>query len=102
MRARTPEEAEEQRAMIKKTLQACGGSVQDAALCLGMDKRRLSYLLNHRGLVEWYVPYRNKLVLERARARWRRSYDQRRRKKLIDQGIDPSLVDLPAQKPRYV
>lgn len=93
---------EEDRALIKKTLQACGGSVKDAALLLGIDRKKLSYMLNHRGLVEWYVPYRNRLVTERARARWRRSYDQRRRKKLVDQGIDPSLVDLPAQKPRYV
>lgn len=96
------DQTEEQRALIKKTLQACGGSVKEAALCLGMDRRRLSYLLNHRGLVEWYVPYRTKLVTERMRARWRRSYDQRRRKRLIDQGIDPSLVDLPSYKPRYV
>lgn len=94
--------SEEDRALIKKTLQACGGSVKDAAMCLGVDRRRLSLLLNHRGLVEWYVPYRNKLITERARARWRRSYDQRRRKRLIDQGIDPSLIDLPSYKPRYV
>lgn len=98
----TSDPNEEQRALIKKTLQACGGSVKDAAACLGIDRRRLSHLLNHRGLVEWYVPYRNKLTMERMRARWRRSYDQRRRKKLIDQGIDPSTVTLPGYKPRYV
>lgn len=90
---------EDFRNLVKRTLVACEGNVTATALSLGIHRTALSRMLNHKGLVEWYVPYRNRLTLERVRARSRRSYERRRRRQLIDQGLDPDLYFKP-RKPR--
>jgi hypothetical protein len=86
---------EDFRNLVKKTLQACDGSVTAAALSLGVDRTSLSRALNHRGLVEWYVPYRNRITLERLRARRRRAYERQRRRALAAQGLDPDVFFKP-------
>lgn len=96
----TKDELEERRALVKKMLLACNGHVGHAADCLGMSRNALSHMLNHKGMIEWYVPYRNKLTLERTRARSRRAYKNRRRRQLIEQGLDPDLYE--SRKPQYV
>ena len=87
---------------IKRTVIAAGGSVSVAAAMLGMSPSALSQKLNHRGLVSWWEPYRSKLTLERYRARNRRGQDNYRRKKLMEQGIDPDTVEFNPRKPRHV
>jgi hypothetical protein len=94
-------EREAFRKEVKRILIAVNGRVCDAAEILGMRPEQLSKLLNHRGLVEWWVPWRKRLSLERYHARNRRSQDRYRRRKLLEQGIDPDLNYKP-RKPRYV
>lgn len=95
------QEKDEYRALIKRTLQAMDGNVTAAALSLGIDRTRLSHMLNHRGLVEWWLPYKSRLSLERLRARNRRAHERRRREQLAARGMDPDLHFKP-RKPRHV
>lgn len=93
------DEKEEYRALVKRTLQALDGSVTASALSLGIPIWTLSRMLNHRGLVEWWVPYRSRLATERMLTRGRRAYERRRRRELEGQGLDPDLYFKP-RKPR--
>lgn len=93
---------DELRTLIKQTLQACEGNITSAAIMLGMQRSRLSTMLNHRGLVEWYVPYRERVTLERSRARSRRAYERRRKRQLEQQGLDPDLYFKPRHRHRPV
>jgi hypothetical protein len=95
------QEKDEYRALIKRTLQAMDGNVTAAAMSLGIHRTRLSQMLNHKGLVEWWVPYKTRLSLERMRARNRRAHERKRRNHLARQGLDPDLFFKP-RKPRHV
>ncbi len=103
---RTSQEAYEERQAllreIKRAVIAAEGSVNVAAAMLGMRPSALSQRLNHKGLVEWWAPYRSRLSLERYRARNRRAQDKYRRRLLMEQGIDPDSVPFRPRKPRYV
>jgi hypothetical protein len=87
----TDDPKEEYRALVKRTVQACNGKVGEAALYLEISAYKLSRMLNHRGLVEWWVPYKAKVQLEKLRARHRRCYQGKRERQLIAQGLDPTL-----------
>ena len=75
---RTVEEREAYLAEVKKVVIACDGSVNVAAAALGISRQRLSQILNHRGLVQWWVPYKEKRKKANERERYRR-YRERRR-----------------------
>lgn len=94
-------EKEAFRKEVKRVLIAVGGRVCDAADILGIRPAKLSAMLNHAGLVEWWRPWRKRLSSERYHARNRRAQDRYRRRKLLEQGIDPDLNYKP-RKPRYV
>jgi hypothetical protein len=98
MPRRTPEEQEEYLDMIKKTVKAMDGHVSNSAAALGISVSRLSTMLNHRGLVEWWVPYREALSRDRRKARNRRSHEKRRRRELEAQGLDPDLYFHPRKR----
>jgi hypothetical protein len=83
------EEREEYLKEVKRTVIACDGSVSVAAVALGIRRTRLSQLLNHNGLVHWWVPYKAKRKKENERARNRR-YQQRRRERLRQQANEVS------------
>lgn len=75
---RTVEDREAYLAEIKKVVIACDGSVNVAAAALGISRQRLSQILNHRGLVHWWVPFKEKKKKANERERYRR-YRERRR-----------------------
>jgi hypothetical protein len=82
----------ERRAEIKKAIELCEGHVGNAAELLGITRPTLSTLLNHADLYVWWTKYKEKRIVENARARRARAYYRQKVKALLEAGYDPETA----------
>ena len=90
---------EEYRKAVKRTLIACDGRVCAAAELLGVNRSSLSRSLSHHALAGWWLAFKKKKQLERARARNRIAYLRKKERALALQGIPPDLAYELARRP---
>ncbi len=72
---------------VRKVVIAHEGNVTASAASLGLSRVRLSVMLNHRGLVEWWRLYKAKRIEERRALREKRRYQQRKQRNRSAQDI---------------
>lgn len=77
--------------LAKRTLVACDGHVRNAAEILGLKYKALSGALNRGELATWWLPYKRRLMADRAHARHRRAYERRKVRAFVESGV-PLIV----------
>lgn len=67
---------------------------------LGMRRTSLSTLLNHGELYVWWRKYKDKRIVENARARRQRAYYHRKVRMLLEAGYDMATASALAGQPK--